>query len=92
MGAVDVQLVDMISYIGMAGNLMLVCGPVSELYKVSKGKSQVKPSGLMIFLIVFGILFNMLYLGLTVQPIPVWNFLQNFITIAVWLEIYKLTR
>jgi len=78
-------------YIGILGNSMLLGGPVLELIRVHAGTSKLKPSGLMVFLIVVGILLNSMYQALTVSPIPVWSFVQNFLTMAVWLEIYMVT-
>jgi len=78
-------------YVGILGNTMLLAGPIIELIKLHLGKSKLKPSGSMVFLIVIGIILNTTYQALVVSPIPVWSFIQNFLTVVVWLEIYAVT-
>jgi hypothetical protein len=78
--------------VGIAGNALLLFGPLSELIKAKIKKPCIKPSGHMVFLIVVGLLLNMLYQALTVTPIPVWSFVQSFATIAIWLELYILAK
>lgn len=84
---------EFLDFLGMGANLLLLVGPLSEVYRAVINKEKLNHKGVFVFFVVTGILFNSLYLVMRTAPnLPLWNLIQNGITITLWIEIYNLSR
>lgn len=77
--------------VGIVGNLLLLCGPLFELFRILFKGHKPKHHGGFILLVVMGMILNTTYIIGTASPIPVYNIAQNFMTIGLWCEIYRLS-